>query len=458
MKTNNVAAKIIMVAVVSLILLVPLLLLNGVVSDRAQRKDETEAEIMSSWGGRQTLAGPMLTVPYISRAVDANGRRVQTVTSARFLPRTLAVDGVLEPETRSRGMYQVTVYTARLSLEGEFTPPDFSGIRVAAGDILWNQAYLSMELPDMRSLQEKVDLAWGGKRLSLRSGKGSMGMFPGEIRADVPLAPASGAAAGISAAGAAIPFSFGLSLHGGDFIGFLPFGEETRVRVRSPWASPNFSGSFLPVRRVVGSDGFDAEWRVISLARAYPQAWTDGEIEAQALLGTEFGVSLMTPVDTYLKVTRALKYGLLFLVLPFCTLFFFEILARRRVHPMQYLLIGLADCVFYLLLLSLAEHLSFGWAYLAASSACAALVTLYTVAVVRSRIGLVMLPVLGAAYGFLAVVLSSEDFALLMGALGLFLLLGGAMFLTRRVDWYRRDRGAPRRTPESEPPSPGLAA
>jgi inner membrane protein len=450
MRTNNVAVKIIMVAVVSLILLVPLLLLNGVVGDRAQRKDETEAEIMSSWGGRQTLAGPVLTVPYVSRSVDANGRRIQTVASARFLPRTLTVDGVLQPETRSRGMYQVTVYTARLSLQGEFAPPDFSGIRVAAGDILWNQAYLSMELPDMRSIQEKVDLAWGGKKLSLRSGKGSMGMFAGEIRAEVPAAPGPAAAA--------IPFSFGVSLHGGDFIGFLPLGEETRVRIRSPWASPNFSGSFLPVRRVVGSDGFDAEWRVISLARAYPQAWTDGEIEAQTLLGTEFGVSLMTPVDTYLKVTRALKYGLLFLVLPFCTLFLFEILARRRVHPMQYLLIGLADCVFYLLLLSLAEHLSFGWAYLAASSACAALVTLYTVAVVRSRIGLVMLPVLGAAYGFLAVVLSSEDFALLMGSLGLFLLLGGAMFLTRKVDWYRRDRGAARRTPESEPPSPGLAA
>ena len=148
----------------------------------------------------------------------------------------------------------------------------------------------------------------------------------------------------------------------------------------------------------------------------------------------------MTPVDTYLKVTRALKYGLLFLVLPFCTLFLFEVFSRRRIHFLQYLLVGLADCVFYLLLLSLAEHVSFGAAYAIAAAACAGLVTLYAIAVVKSATGIVMLPVLGAAYGFLALVLSSEDNALMLGAVGLFLLLGTVMFLTRGVDWYRSDR------------------
>lgn len=148
----------------------------------------------------------------------------------------------------------------------------------------------------------------------------------------------------------------------------------------------------------------------------------------------------MSPVQTYLEVTRALKYGLLFLVLPFCTLFLFEVLARRRIHPVQYLLIGLADCVFYLLLLALAEHTGFVPAYLAAAAACTGLVTLYTVAVVRGTAGIAMLPVLGACYGFLGLVLSSEDNALLLGATGLFLLLGAAMFLTRKVDWYRKER------------------
>ena len=421
--------------ILSLVLLVPLLMLQSVVGEREQRRAQTETEIMQSWGGPQTLAGPFLTVPWISRSRDANGKPVETVQAAHFLPRLLAIDGSLLPETRSLGMYQVTVYGARLSFQGTFGLPDFSGYRVAAADILWDQAFVSLELPDMRSLQERVPLAWGKGKVEFHSGKGSIGMFPGEMRAEVPgLAPAArGPAAGV-------PFSFDLALHGGDSISFLPLGDETRLHLRSPWPSPHFSGSYLPERRTLAADGFDAEWRVISMARPYPQQWSDGEVEPQVLVSSGFGVGLMTPVDTYLKVTRALKYGLLFLVLPFCTFFLFEVFSRRRIHPLQFLLVGLADCVFYLLLLSLAEHVSFGIAYAVAATACAGLVTLYAMAVVKSTAGMVMLPVLGAAYGFLALVLSSEDNALVMGAVGLFLLLAAVMFLTRRVDWYKSDR------------------
>jgi inner membrane protein len=436
-RRHSVVAKVLLIGILSLLLLVPLLMLQSVVSEREQRKAETESEIMQSWGGPQTLAGPFLTVPYVSRSRDANGKPVETMQGAHFLPQTLAIDGSLLPETRSRGMYHVTVYGARLSLQGAFSRPDFSGIRVSPGDILWDQAFVSLELPDMRSIQEKVPLIWGPGGLEFRSGKGSIGLFAGEMRAEVPvLAPGkSGRSPAVD-----IPFSFELSLHGGDSISFLPLGDETRVHVRSTWASPNFNGSYLPVRRALGSDGFDAEWRVISMARPYPQRWTDGEVEPQALAASAFGVSLMTPVDTYQKVTRALKYGLLFLVLPFCTLFFFEVFSRRRVHALQYLLVGLADCVFYLLLLSLAEHVSFATAYAIAAGACTGLVTLYVIAVVKSGTGVVMLPVLGAAYGFLALVLSSEDNALMLGAVGLFFLLGTVMFLTRKVDWYRSER------------------
>ena len=229
-------------------------------------------------------------------------------------------------------------------------------------------------------------------------------------------------------------------MHGGDSISFLPLGDETTVRLSSPWESPNFNGSYLPESRAVSAQGFEAQWHVISMTRAYPQRWQGAEIEPQALLSTAFGVGLMTPVDTYQKVTRALKYGLLFLFLPFCTLFLFEIFSRQRIHPLQYLLVGLGDCIFYLLLLSLAEHMSFGAAYGIAAASCALLVTFYTIAVVKSGRGALMAPVVGAAYGFLAVVLYSEDNALLIGSLGLFLLLSAVMYMTRKVDWYQRDR------------------
>ncbi len=432
MRKPSFLLKILIVVAVCLVLLVPLLLLQGVVNERAQRREQTEAEIFQSWGGHQTVAGPILTVPYVTRSVDANGRRVESVSGAHFLPATLAITADLAPQTRSRGMYEVTVYDARLAVSGAFDPPDFSGLRVSPADILWDQAFLSLELPDLRSLQDRILLSWGSARVPVRSGQGSLGMFAGEVRANLPLSPGGRRAA--------MPFSFDLALRGGGSISFLPLGDETRVRVRSSWPSPSFIGAYLPADRSFGSEGFDADWRVVSTARAWPQRWVDADTGEPSLLDTAFGVSLMSPVETYLEVTRALKYGLLFLVLPFCTLFLFEVLARRRIHPVQYLLIGLADCVFYLLLLALAEHAGFVPAYLAAAGACAVLVTLYTVAVVRSRAGLVMLPVLGVCYGFLGLVLSSEDNALLMGAIGFFLLLGAAMFLTRKVDWYRKER------------------
>jgi inner membrane protein len=432
-RKHSVIVKILIIAFLLLLLLWPLLMFQALVHEREQRRQEVEAEIMGSWGGQQTVAGPFLSVPYISRSVDTNGRRVETVEIARFLPETLRVDGTLLPERRSRGMYDVTVYAATLTVRGAFQPPDFSGWRMSPSDVLWDQAALSVELPDMRALQDRVALSWGREHGEFRSAKGMTGMFAGEMRAAVPgLGPANGQDR--------IPFSFVLSMHGGDSLGFLPLGDVTTVRLNSPWQSPNFNGFSLPEERSITARGFEARWRVISMTRAYPQRWRGAEIEPAALLSTSFGVSLMTPVDTYQKVTRALKYGLLFLFLPFCALFLFEVFSRQRIHPLQYLFVGLGDCSFYLLLLSLAEHLSFGAAYAIGAAACTALVTLYTMAVVRSRIGALMFPVLAAAYGFLSVVLYSEDYALLIGSVGLFALLSGVMYLTRKVDWYSRDR------------------
>ena len=172
------------------------------------------------------------------------------------------------------------------------------------------------------------------------------------------------------------------------------------VHIRSPWKSPNFNGAFLPPdapSRSPASTPRGASFRW----RAHTPALEGAGIEPSAVLESGFGVSLMTPVDTYLKVTRALKYGILFLVLPFCTLFLFEVFSGPRIHPFQFLLVGLADCIFYLLLLSLSEHIGFWPAYAVAAIACGGLVSLYTVAALKSRTGWTMLPVLGAGYGFL---------------------------------------------------------
>jgi inner membrane protein len=430
-RRNALFVKLLIIGALLLILLWPLARYNSLVQERQERRNQTETEIIGQWGGEQTIAGPILVIPYIDRSVDESGRTVETVTHACFLPDQLSIEGDLEPQIRSRGMYDATLYTTRLAVHGSFRGVDFSGWRVKPGDILWDQAEIAIELPDMRALRERTTLRWGAAMSEFHPGRGSAGIFPGEIVAAVP------GLRGATAGGARLPFSFDLGIQGGGSIAFLPLGDETSVRIRSSWKSPNFSGAFLPATRALSDAGFEAEWKVLSMARAYPHAWRNGEIEAATVQASAFKVDLMTPVDAYLKVTRALKYGLLFLLLPFAALFLFEVFSMQKIHPLSYLFIGFADSLFYLLLLSLAEHMGFALAYAIGSVATCALVTVYTCAVVKSwRSGIVMLPVLAAAYGFLAVVLNSEDYALLIGSVGLFMILAAIMMITRRVNWY----------------------
>jgi inner membrane protein len=334
-------------------------------------------------------------------------------------------------ERRRRGIYEAVTYDTALHVSGSYTVPDFAAWRVASGDVLWDDAILSVEMPDQRGLKERVDLAWGRSTMGFRSGRPVIGVYAGSIEAPVPgLAD--------SAPGARIPFSFDLSLAGGGSLSFLPLGDETSVKLASTWPSPSFAGAFLPAERTVSEAGFAASWKVPSMARPFPQAWKAGEVEPGVLLEASFWTGLMTPVDVYQKVTRSVKYGALFLLLPFLVFFLFEVLGGLRVHPLQYLLVGFAECLFYLLLLSLAEHLPFVAAYLAAAGAATLMVTLYASAVLHSwRRGMLLAPSLAAAYGFLYATLQSEDFALLIGSVGLFAILGLVMILTRRVDWYR---------------------
>ncbi len=288
-----------------------------------------------------------------------------------------------------------------------------------------------------------VGLGYVGLPLAVEfaAAKGESGLYEGAIRAQLP-AGTVGAAG--RQPGRAVEFSLRLSLRGGKSIGFLPFGEETRVKLESPWPSPSFVGSFLPARPEVGPDGFKADWYVLSLGRSYPQAWLAGEVEPKNLSASRFAVDLLIPVDAYLKSERSVKYGILFVLLPFIALFLYEVGTHVRVHPMQYLLVGLAECLFYLLLLSLSEHMAFDLAYLASAAATVALVSVYASAVLRGwRRAAVVPPLLAAAYGFLYAALQSEDYALLIGSLGLFVLLAAVMLLTRHVDWYRLARPRP---------------
>ena len=427
--------KMLFLGLLLLLFLIPLSLIRGLVEEREGYRRAAEDEVIGLWGGEQTVAGPFLVVPYTTRQKDEDGKVAEATELAFFLPAELQVTVQATPEKRRRGIYEVTLYTAELRLEGSFEPLAFVGWRVAPQDIRWEEAYLSLELPALRGLAEQVHLAWnvGGRpaQIDFQAGTAPLGVF-----GDLP--GAGGIRAPLAAARTGGSFALDLRLKGGRSLSFLPLGEQTGVRMTSPWPTPRFSGAFLPASRRLLSSGFEAQWYVVSLSRGYPQAWRQGEVVPQALQLSGFGVDLRVPVDTYQKVLRSVKYGILFVLLPFLVCFLFEVFSGRKVHAMQYLLVGFAECLFYLLLLSVSEHLGFGPTYLLAALLTLALIAFYAgFALGDRRRGLLLAPVLAAAYAFLYAALQSEDYALLIGSLGLFVILAGVMILTRKVDWYR---------------------
>jgi len=426
--------KMIVIGVLLLVFLIPLRMIRTLIEERNMTRLEAEGEVIAKWGGEQIIAGPVVVVPYLKRVEVEEDKIEEYIERAYFLPDTLEITGSVETEKRNRGIFEVTVYAADLQITGTFSEPDFSDWRIAQQDIFWEDAAFVVELPDMRGLQERVALQWDSRMTAFSAGQGEVGLFGGEIRApldqDALQRDSRRTASGHR-------FAFDLHLHGGRSLSFVPLGGETRVQLSSPWPSPSFDGAFLPSERSVGEKGFDAQWYVLSLNRGYGQRWIRGQVESYTFLDSVFGVELMIPVDTYLKSLRSVKYGILFVLLPFLIFFLFEVVGSRRVHPFQYLLVGLAVCLFYLLLVSVSEHLSFDWSYLLAGVATTALITFYSSAVLAARRRTwIMSLVLASGYLFLYAALKSEDYALLIGSLGLFVILAGVMVLTRRINWY----------------------
>ncbi|HEX3553969.1 MAG TPA: cell envelope integrity protein CreD [Thermoanaerobaculia bacterium] len=439
---DSVALKMAIIGGLILMLLIPLGMVGSLVSERQSRQKETIREVADSWGRPQVLAGPVLTVPYLVHVKNQKGVEVETQEYwVRFLPETLKVEGRVDTEQRNRGIFEVAVYRTALHWTGTFQHPSFEEWHVKPQDVLWRDAYLSIGVPDMRGITSAVSLAWGRQTLQLAPGGSEPELWPSGLRTPVPDL-AGGKPGDVYA------FAFDLGVNGSEQLSFLPLGKETTVALRSNWPSPSFDGEFLPARRTVRATGFDASWKVSWFGRSYPQQWRTSEAKelapAQALNASAFGVQLFQPVDAYQKTERSAKYGVLFLVLTFLTFFLYEQFNPFSLHPVQYLLVGFALCLFYLLLLSLSEHAPFGLAYLAASAATVLLIGGYSVAILRGALrASLMTVVLGTLYGYLYVLLQLEDYALLLGSIGLFLILALVMYLTRRIDWSapRRPKG-----------------
>jgi inner membrane protein len=416
------------------ILLIPLGMVDSLISERQNRRSEVATEVAASWGNGQVLSGPVLTVPFREFSRDAKGKIDNTWTSyARFLPETLDIDGVIEPERRNRGIFEAAVYRADLRWKGTFRRPDLSAYKVQPEDILWEDAWISLGIPDLRGIRSGVGLTWGSRTLQLEPGGKEEGLWDTGLKTRVPDLKAGQERA-------IYVFAFEVGLNGSSTLQFIPLGKQTRVSLKSDWPSPSFTGAFLPESRRVSGTGFEALWNVSWFGRSYPQQWRINEAETvaprPALESSAFGVELFMPVDSYQKTERSVKYGVLFLLLTFLTFFLYEVFNPFSLHPIQYLLVGSAICLFYLLLLSLSEHLPFGLAYTIGAAATVLLIGGYSAAILRGALrALLMSAVLGGLYGYLYVLLQLEDYALLLGSVGLFLILALVMYLTRKIDW-----------------------
>jgi inner membrane protein len=435
--TRSPAFKFFLIAFLILMLLVPLLIVAGLVHEREGRSREVVGDVSRTWGGTQALSGPFLVVPYLVRVETTEGDKVvQRMQERRavFLPEVLTLAGNGASNVLHRSIFDVNVYTARLAIDGSFGVPDMADVDPNAASVRWRDAIFVLGLSDVAGLKEAATLSINGRdTLPFAPSVGVPGSYMNGMHAKL-----SGAASVIEGEAPPKAFSFHAELvfTGSGSLTFAPAARETNVTVASDWPHPSFSGAFLPVEREVRADGFSAKWRVPHLARSVPQSWmlSDGGLERFS--PHQFGVTFYQPVDFYDLVMRAVKYGILFLSVGFMGVFVLELLSDKRVHAVQYLFVGIAMVFFYVLLLSLAEHLGFTTAYAIASAATGGMLATYVGRALSSvRSGLLMAALFALLYGFLYLILRLEDYALLAGALLGFAALTAVMFATLHVDW-----------------------
>jgi len=427
--------RVLLIGALVLILQFPILLLIGLIGEREATRREAIQEVTAKWGLAQNIAGPRILLPYLKRWTEKQGDKAASeqvqMYHASFLPENLVISGNASCEERYRGIFNVPVYQMALEIQGRFARPDLSVWGIKPEDVLWDRAEFSVVVSDARAIQNQAALIWSGKEAVFSPG-------PGEF---------AGNQSGIHASLKDLlredrsDFSFPLKLNGSLEVSFAPFGKITKVKLTSNWTDPSFQGKWLPSTRGVSRAGFEALWEIPSLGRNYPQQWASDSSTEPAIGESTFGVRFITPIDQYRMADRSAKYSILFLVLTFLAIWLFEVLSSLRIHPIQYLLVGVAMCVFYLLELALSEHLGFLAAYLIASASIVTLNTVYCAAVLKTvRRGAMIGAVLVVLYSYLYILLTNQDNALLVGSIGLFLVVAAVMYLTRKIDWYNLQR------------------
>ncbi len=436
---NPLAKKVLITGVIAVLLMIPLHLIEQKVSERNHYHQLASKAVADSWTGQQVVLGPILVLPYRTQweEQEKNGRKAAThtrISHKYVMPTKVDANYDVASDIRVKGIFKIPVYrtdvTWKLEFSKEALRPLLNDIKAKRNFDELLTPYIVLAVTDPRGFEEAPVLTIEGKKQffkpgtngSFNNGKGAHIMLDDiwndQVNTDKQTVT--------------------LSLRGMERLSVLPAGETASVHINSDWPHPMFSGSQLPTQRSVTDNGFKASWNTTEFSNPLSDLLDQcGQGRCGELLQSVISVDLVDPVDIYMQSERSIKYGFLFIALSFIAFFIFEILQKAPIHPVQYTLVGLALAVFYLLLISLTEHLEFALAYFIAASSCIALLVSYVKIVLRSMKNAVMFStLLCLLYSVLYVVIQAEDFALLMGSVLVFFALAGVMMITRHIDWY----------------------
>jgi len=423
--SQSLTLKAIIIIVLTLLMLIPNMMIQSLIGERKERSMEAIGRINEKWSQAQTVCGPILTIPYTTTGLDKDKEVWTKQHEIHITPENLNISAQLHPEERYYGIYKTILYKSEIQIDGQFAA--LNNLKIDNSTIHFDKAYLSLELSDLQGVTNQLVFRVNSQPYTAEIGKQAnqqnMSLtvnLKDLIRAtsDEPL-----------------HYECKLSLNGSSNINFIPIGNTSKVEVEGAWKSPGFIGNFSP-EYTLNDQGFKAKWSILSFNRNIPEKWNDNEIKS--FDHASFGVNLVDVVDQYQQNMRAAKYSLMFIALTFAVFFFVEVLTKKQIHPIQYLLVGIALILFYSLLLSISEQIHFAVAYLIASIATIALITAYSSSIFRNRLQTGMMSLmLVILYVFLYVILQLEDVALLIGSIGLFVILGVIMYFSRKIEWYK---------------------
>ncbi|WP_257670316.1 cell envelope integrity protein CreD [Parapedobacter tibetensis] len=462
--SRSVSAKLLFIGTLILLLLIPSLWISSLIEERQHRQQSVVREIGQKWSGQQVIGGPVMVVPYktmIKTMVGEVEKFEERIQYLYVLPDELEVAAQTKTELLYRGIFKAVVYQAKLQVKGHFGPLDLARAKVAAEDVQWDEVRLAVGVGDLKGLKNNPNLDVGGQVYEPETDFSTKGAFSQNLMVAPDLG--EGLLDGV-------PFRFELDLKGSESLHFIPLAKNTIVSIQGDWATPSFGGSFLPETRKVDDTGFTASWQVPHFSRKLPQQWTsDGttiqgvwndfnDIEyyttevmpgnsrsayADVQEAEAFGVHFLQPVDHYQKAERTAKYAILIILLTFVSLFFTEIITKKRIHIIQYLLIGAAMIVYYCLLLSFAEHVGFNMAYFIASSATIILVSVFIAKLLgRLKMALLFAAIMSFFYLFIFTIIQLQDMALLFGSIGLFITIALLMYFSGRINWQQEEEQA----------------